>query len=183
MSFILMIFYWVVVPPLLLSATWWLLRQAKTLPLKIGVIVLSAGILSWMLWVAVGETYMLDKQVRELCAKDGGIKVYETVPLPPELVDEYGVIRIPTKEKAEVSDQYYYTRLREYIRKGNPEVWKRIYSIYRRVDNKLLGESTRYVRRGGDLPGPWHESAFGCPRIGPNQPQLVTSVFIKEKIK
>ncbi len=41
-------------------------------------------------------------------------------------------------------------------------MWRLQFKVYRHVDNKLLGESTTYARRGGDLPGPWHESSFGC---------------------
>ena len=36
------------------------------------------------------EKFELDRQMEELCKKDGGVRVYETVKLPPELFDQNG---------------------------------------------------------------------------------------------
>ena len=124
------------------------------------------------------EKSRLDAQVRELCAKDGGIKVYETVKLPPQLVDKYGVVRIPDKAQAEPSDEYYYETDTRYYRKGNPEMSRRQYQIIRRSDGKVLGELIFYGRGGGDLPGPWHDSSFTCP--DPTKlPNFESSIFVK----
>ena len=47
-------------------------------------------------WLAVAillsgcEKFALDRQMEELCKKDGGVKVYETVTLPPEMFDQWG---------------------------------------------------------------------------------------------
>ncbi|MBS1186041.1 MAG: hypothetical protein H6R04_59 [Burkholderiaceae bacterium] len=38
------------------------------------------------------EKDRLDLQVRELCAKDGDIRVYETVVLPPEKFNKWGQV-------------------------------------------------------------------------------------------
>ncbi len=179
MSFLFLLFYWVALPLIIVFAVVALLR------LNIGrfvqgiIITVGIGAASWLLWIAVGETWMLDRQVRELCAKDGGIKVYETVPLPPELEDGYGGIRLPTKEKLKRTDKFYYTRERIYVRDRNPVIWMSISRIYRKIDNKLLGKSVSYTRRGGGVPGPWHESSFRCPK----KQGLERNIFIKEKIK
>ncbi|MHB1619268.1 MAG: hypothetical protein ACYCTY_04685 [Sulfuricella sp.] len=125
--------------------------------------VISVSVVLGLLWLAVGKTLWLDHQVRDLCAKDGGVKVYETVTLPPDKFNQWGQIRIPSKQDAKPDDQYFYESFTNYLRKGNPEMWQSQYKVYRRADNKLLGESLGYARRGGDLPGPWHESSFGCP--------------------
>ncbi len=37
------------------------------------------------------------------------------------------------------------------------------YEIYRRFDDKSLGEIINYSRRGSGMPGPWHVAAFRCP--------------------
>lgn len=105
----------------------------------------------------------LDAQVREMCAKDGGIKVYETVRLSPEKFDKYGAVKIPSKQDAKQEDQYYYESRMHHYKSGNPEMWQLHFMLYRRIDNKLIGEAISYARRGGDLPGPWHASSFGCP--------------------
>ncbi len=106
----------------------------------------------------------LDDEVRRLCAIDGGIKVYETVKLPPERFDQYGQIRVPAKWLAKPDDEYYYEGSTNYLIKGNPELLQLRTQFYRKSDNKLLGESILYVRRGGDMPGPWHPSSFSCPQ-------------------
>ncbi|HQN47259.1 MAG TPA: hypothetical protein PK034_09405, partial [Rugosibacter sp.] len=90
----------------------------------------------------------LDAEVKRLCAIDGGIKVYETVTLPPELIDKYGGIRLPSKTLAKLSDEYYYELEIHYYRKGNPEMSRSHYRVIRRSDGKVLGESIRYGRGG-----------------------------------
>lgn len=123
------------------------------------------------------EKWRLDNEVRQLCAKDGGIKVYETVTVPAEMVDEYGAIRIPSKQDAKLSDEYYYESDTTYFRNGNPEMRRSRDRIIRRSDGKVLGEFVYYARRGGDMPGPWHESSFGCPEIR-TLPNFERSIFV-----
>ena len=52
------------------------------------------------------EKARLDREVKRLCAIDGGITVYETVKLPAERFDGYGQIRVPAKWLAEPEDEY-----------------------------------------------------------------------------
>jgi hypothetical protein len=120
------------------------------------------------------EKDRLDREVERLCAIDGGIKVYETVKLPAERFDQYGHIQIPAKWLAYPEDEYFYEGVTNYLIKGNPELLQLRTWIYRRSDNKLLGESTVYMRRGGGIPGPWHMPAFICPQK--------TDVDMKEQI-
>ena len=138
-----------------------------------------------LLWVAASalllsacEKDRLDEQVRELCAKDGGIKVYETVKLPPEKFDKYGVVRIPSRQDAKPLDEYYYESETKYYKTGNPDMRRSHDQIIRRSDGKVLGEIVYYSRRGGDMPGPWHESSFGCPEISSLQ-NFENSIFVK----
>lgn len=109
------------------------------------------------------EKWRLDAQVKELCAKDGGIKVYETVKVPPGKFDKFGIVRVPMKKDAKPEDEYYYEWEIQYFKQGNPEMWRNHFTLYRAKDKRLLGEATGYSRRGGDLPSPMHESSFGCP--------------------
>ncbi|WP_108698891.1 hypothetical protein [Nitrosomonas oligotropha] len=110
------------------------------------------------------EKDRLDREVKRLCAIDGGIRVYETVKLPAERFDQYGQIRVPVKWLAEPGDEYYYKGSTSYLIKGNPELLQLRTWIYHKSDNRLLGESTVYMRRGGGIPGPWHMPAFICPQ-------------------
>ena len=122
------------------------------------------------------EKSRLDDEVRQLCKKDGGVKVYEMAILSPGKYAKY-IRHIPSKENSNSSDEYYYEMETLYLKKGDPEMWKSIFRIVRRSDGKNMGEFIRYVRRGGDIPGPWHPSSFGCPDITPHKPDLETSVF------
>lgn len=125
------------------------------------------------------EKARLDQQVKELCAKDGGIKVYETVKLPAERFDQWGMVKPydPTQGEHTLGPEYVFKSDVRYFKRGSPEMWSTHIQIFHRESNKLLGESIRYSRRGGDLPGPWHESSFACPRDA-GQELLIRSVFI-----
>jgi hypothetical protein len=117
-----------------------------------------------------------DSEVNRLCAIDGGIKVYETVKLPADKFNQYGSIQIPEKAKAKPTDEYYYEWNVDYLKRANPELWRSEHRIVRMVDGKLLGSFVRYSRRGGDMPGPWHDSSYSCPETG-SQPSLEKSIF------
>ncbi len=100
--------------------------------------------------------------------------MYETVKLPAEKFDQYGQVRVPAKWLAKPEDDYYYEGSTNYLIKGNPELLQLRTQVYRKSDNKLLGESVVYVRRGGGMPGPWHMPALRCP--------LETDVDMKKQI-
>jgi hypothetical protein len=83
----------------------------------------------------------------------------------------------PTQDENALGPEYIFKSETTYYRKGNPEMWRTHVQIIRRSDNRLLGESTRYSRRGGDLTGPWHPSSFSCPKdIG-----LIEKIFIRSE--
>jgi len=126
------------------------------------------------------EKHRLDQQVKELCAKDGGVKVYETVKLPPDRFDQWGMIKPydPSQKENALGSEYVFKREIHFYRHGNPEMSREQYQVIRRSDGKLLGETIMYGRGGGDAPGPWHDSSFSCPKpleAGPNM--LLKSVF------
>jgi hypothetical protein len=114
------------------------------------------------------------------CAIDGGVKVYETVKLPPAAFDKFGVVAIPSKDKAGPDDEYFLELETHYYMRGNPEMWRSRYRVIRRRDTKVLGESVSYTRRGGDLPSPMHDSYLTCPEIRQDHPGLVRSIFQRD---
>lgn len=103
----------------------------------------------------------LDAEVRRLCAVDGGVKVYETAVLPPEMYNEQGVFqgRIPMKERVMPSDKYHYEVRSQVLVKGNPRLIRTEVQIVRKADGKVLGTKVSYGRGGGD----WAPSSFTCP--------------------
>ena len=124
------------------------------------------------------EKARLDSEVKRLCAIDGGIKVYEMVKLPVERFDQYGQIQIPAEWLAKPEDEYFYKGSTSYLIKGNPELLQLRTLMYRKSDNKLLGESTVYMRHGDGMPGPWYMPAFICPQK--TDVDMKEQIFIKE---
>jgi hypothetical protein len=171
---------WVVVPLAAWSAASLIWRRSGAVLNKASALAVGFAILSVPALISNGVKAHYDRQVQELCAKDGGIRVYETAPLTPDLMDKAGRIWIPDKERLKSTDEYYYESEDRYYRQGNPTLLQSRYRIIRRTDGKVLGESIFYGRGGGDLPGPWHESSFTCPN--PIQsPGLETSIFKGDK--
>ncbi|MGQ0578866.1 MAG: hypothetical protein ACT4PQ_08175 [Betaproteobacteria bacterium] len=113
------------------------------------------------------EKDRLDAEVRQLCAKDGGIKLHETVTLSPEeyrkLLNRDGELDIRDKDHAKATDAFYFEPRTGIVRKGDPVLVRWEYRLIRQSDMKLLATNVYYTRRGGDLPGPWRESSFSCP--------------------
>lgn len=131
--------------------------------------------------VSACEKQRLDQQVKELCAKDGGIKVYETVKLPPDRFDQWGMVKPydPTQRENALGSEFVFRSETKYFKKEPPTFIRHHYQVIRKTDGKVLGETVSYGRGGGDLPGPWHSSSFVCPEIsvaGPNA--LLKAVFV-----
>jgi hypothetical protein len=121
-----------------------------------------------------------DALVDELCAKDGGIKVYETVRLPASRFDQYGNVPVPSIKTKKTDDEYYYATENTWIVRGTTDptdlaIWRGRYELYRSSDGKKLGESTYYARSGGDPPSPAHPSSYRCPKeLGVEKKVFVT---------
>ncbi|QDX80636.1 hypothetical protein B9N43_04875 [Denitratisoma sp. DHT3] len=137
----------------------------------------------------------LDAEVRRLCAIDGGVKVYETVGLPASEFNQWGQVKM-YQERVENKAAYQHDAKRTvmeffvgatyvvkteifYLRTGSPSLHRYKVEVIRRLDRKLLGESTGYSRGGGDLPGPWQPSSFSCSQEYGDIP-LLTRIFFKE---
>jgi hypothetical protein len=153
----------------------------KSVHIVIGLILLSSWF-GWTFWEVAGKKMYWDAKVRQLCAKDGGIKVYETVELPAHLYNQYAKINwiFPEKSRAKSSDKFYSETIIFYYRRDDPRVTRRQYRIVRRSDGKILGESISYGRGGGDIKGPWFSSSYQCPPISKKYPGLISQIFVKE---
>jgi len=132
----------------------------------------------------------LDAEVKRLCVIDGGVRVYETVRLPPDKFNQWGQINFykPTQGESTLGPEYLYKWDIHYYKKGEPAVngaqeismRRDQIQITRRSDMKLLGEVVMYHRAGGDLPGPWMPSSYHCPDVlEANSAILMNKVFTK----
>lgn len=131
---------------------------------------------SWLSGCERAKT-RLDREVDRLCAIDGGVKVFETVKVSPEVYAEF--LRDPGRRVEVIfGADYRMTSSEEFIVEGNPSLSRMQRRLVRQSDKKVLGTSTSYLRRGGDLPSPSHPSFYSCPAIG--QVGVVGRVFIPE---
>ncbi|WP_146033018.1 hypothetical protein [Geothermobacter hydrogeniphilus] len=133
------------------------------------------------------EKSSLDQQMEELCKKDGGVKVYETVTLPPEMFDRWGD-PFPGWRSRSQEDRlglgYRYVVETTYLKKGDPlkgegRLDRTVEKIIRMSDGKLLGESISYGRSGGDFLPFAHPTSKSCPVYKDDSEGLIKSVFVK----
>lgn len=143
------------------------------------------------LWLGI-PTYMkwkADRLVDELYAKDGGVKVYETVELPADkFVNGSPQLHIQDIKYIKANDEYYYIfEPTTYITPedrififGILNVIRTHSKLFRAKDNKLLAERIGYGRIGGDpILLPVHPSSY---RAGLNETSMEKQVFIKKHV-
>jgi hypothetical protein len=125
----------------------------------------------WLLTGCAGyvpgrQTYW-DAQVKEMCAKDGGVSIFEKIRVTPSEVKLLGHVNgriaIPVKELANPRSPVYAVNTTSVVREGNPAVWRSEWNIIRRIDGAVLARSVTYNRSGGDIPSPAYESRLTCP--------------------
>jgi hypothetical protein len=146
-------------------------------------------VLSVYLLAGCAEKYELDLQLEELCKKDGGVKIYETVKLPPEMFDEFGYPFPGWQKRARVDrlgSEFLFEEEKYVLKEGNPWLGKGLLikfteKIYRRSNHSLIGESVSYGRSGGDFIVLGHISSAHCPIFQNASETLIQSVFIKEE--
>jgi hypothetical protein len=151
-------------------------------PVMLNRSILCAALCAGAIGGCMREKDQLDDQVRQLCAKDGGIRIHEQVGLTADRFDESGSINFYRRTSKEpLGGEYIFESRIDFYRKGNPEMWRNYYRVIRRIDGKTLGESVTYSRRGGDFPGPWQESSFGCP-AHTGDAALLNQVFVNANL-
>ena len=123
--------------------------------------------------------------MEELCKKDGGINVYEKVTLPAselEVINKYVTIAKSTEDYYGLN--YRYVSKREILvgphanaKRGEGQLTRVYNAIYRRSNDRLLGESVWYNRSGGDgFTFGFQPSGKSCPLFTHD---LAQSIFIK----
>jgi len=131
------------------------------------------------------EKYALDRQMKELCERDGGSRVFETVELPAHMFDESGYPfpgwrKRPDENRLGIN--YIYVRKEKIIKNGNPlkgegRLRRVQVKIIRKSDSKILGETVGYFRAGGDGVVIGHHTSNSCPASGEPIEKLV---FVKK---
>ena len=114
-----------------------------------------------------GRKAYWDAQVREMCAKDGGVRILEEIivspsqaRLLPKVGNFFGVV---SESLAKPEEPAFARTRRTVIREYNPTVMRYEEVIFRRLDQKIVGVIVSYGRGGGDFPSPAHPSNYHCP--------------------
>ena len=152
----------------------------KVIHIVIGIMLFSVWF-GGAFWEVAGKKMYWDTKVGALCAKDGGIKVYETVELPAEMFNQWGQPKFYGSDIDEILfSKYLLKEETQFLRTENqsPTILRHHFRFFRRTDGQLLGEQISYARRGGDLPGPWHLSSYSCPNF--QGKGLLDAVFIHQ---
>lgn len=129
----------------------------------------------------------LDREVDRLCAIDGGVRIYETVKLPKENFGPDGEVfpqyRGLPLDKGRYGAQYNLRSEEKVLVAGTPSLYRFSFAIVRQADRRVMGEQVSYVRRGGDFPGPWHDSSHSCRDTEPQGRSIEAGVFIQQEGK
>lgn len=117
------------------------------------------------------QTYW-DVQVKEMCEKDGGVRIFEKLRVTEKdlvfldkLLD--GKIDVPDKSSAHQNSLAYSEfKLTTVHAKGNLLVDRAESIILRRADQVVIARWVVYKRSGGDFPtGLAYDSSFTCPDL------------------
>ena len=122
-----------------------------------------------------GRQSYWDAKIRELCAKDGGVTIFERIHISKVEVDRRvlpmttdGKLGFTLKELAHPDAPIYAERKTTYLNEMNPQVGRVEWTVIRHSDQAVVARQISYGRFGGDLPtGLAHDSSFSCPN--PNQ--------------
>ena len=148
-------------------------EQGKIVIGMIGVIILIPIVLivaaiGWYVYYEARKAYW-DHQVKQMCEKDGGVHILERVNISKSDIDllgrNNGKISVPIKSLAPPNAPVYSESTTRYLRKSDPEIWRREEVIKRRADQTIVALWVFYSRVGGDFPTFANPSYFGCPEL------------------
>ncbi|QDX80639.1 hypothetical protein B9N43_04890 [Denitratisoma sp. DHT3] len=106
---------------------------------------------------ATSSQMAVDTEVRRLCAIDGGIRVYETVKLSADKFNQWGQVNFyrPTQGENALGPSYLLKHERRLLIKSQSEpsheltMVREHFTVVRKADKKVLGETVLYGRGGG----------------------------------
>ncbi len=115
-----------------------------------------------------GRKAYWDYKVEEMCKKDGGLKLYESVAIDRTQFTKWGgrngILGVPHESDNRLDVPFFRRTEEVVLRDWNPRVRRDETYYIRRQDGKSLGRYVYYSRVGGDLPSWAHSSSFGCEK-------------------
>ena len=107
-----------------------------------------------------------DRQVKQMCEKDGGVRVYEKEKISRELYKQLGgqqgEIPIYSKSSTSIDAPYFTEERTSYLHEKDPQVRRSETRYMKMQNNKTLAIYVYYARVGGDFPTFAHPSSQGC---------------------
>jgi hypothetical protein len=126
--------------------------------------------------------------MEKLCRFDGGVRIYETVTLPPHMFDDNGY-PFPGWRVGPASQplgrDYELRQEIEYLKRGDPVQGEGLLVRFRsqvisRAEGRILSEAVGYARSGGDFIVLGHFSSRLCPTDLGLPTTLLRETFIRE---
>lgn len=148
--------------------------QCGSSVLRVIVIIPAAMFVAGIGWYSYAEhrRHYWDDKVRELCAKDGGLHIFEQVSLPlsayQTLLNVFGELSPPELGGGRNEAPVGRVSLNTHLHIGVPEVVRYEQRLVRRIDAKVLGSYITYARIGGDSGFVDNPSTFACPQSAQN---------------
>lgn len=151
-------------------------------------VLLGLGLIVLYLLFWPSEKDHLNAQMAEMCRKDGGVKIYETVKLPSDAFNQWGGLKTPKNLKrgndyvVQITDVFEMSTEVQVIKDGNLQKGEgRLDRQHRKLldtrTNTLLAEGVFYNRAGGDRWSPGMHSQSGCPE---NPVNIINEVFLNK---
>ncbi|HYA19068.1 MAG TPA: hypothetical protein VEG25_00245 [Burkholderiales bacterium] len=115
-----------------------------------------------------GRKAYWDSKVREMCEKDGGVRVYEKIPVSDEQYNKLpkvnGSPAIVSEANSKPTEPAFAVDSEIVLREWEPRVTRWESLVKRRSDGKIIGQMVSYYRVGGDFPLSFgHPTSFVCP--------------------
>lgn len=161
-------------------------RGAGTVKLLVLIPVALVLLLLLMVGFYEGRKAYWDYQVREMCAKDGGVVVLEHMKISREqdsfLPHSDGVTSISPESLADPRAPAFARASETVLRESQPGVFRYEYEVVRRIDGRLTAKGVIYLRSGGDIPLPTFPSRYYCPSLAKINADM-SKVFVIEEPK
>lgn len=142
----------------------WPSRTCRVL-ISVAFVIVLAGCAGYV----PGRQAYWDEQVKEMCARDGGVRIFEKLHIKRSNVRYLGKIDgrigISIKRLAHPDAPAYSELQVTYLHDANPQVTRNESTIIRRIDGTVVARWVVYARFGGDFPSPSHGSSFSCPDL------------------
>lgn len=150
----------------------------------------ALALLGGLAGCATPARIMTDFDIDRLCAKDGGIKVYERVSLPanyfyPDIKGDprSGDVNLQAMQADAARLPRYYelmTSLGDARASSALRIRRAYYKVIERPSGKVIAEGVDYARSGGDFGNPFTPTVYSCTGDdGPFGPKVLAKVFYR----